>query len=82
MRRMKSNDRMVSPSGSGGAPSTNENSGTTPKRCIRAASSSVRSGDAAPPLFMAARVTSDDDSAPEKTIFSPERAMVSHVRSE
>ena len=49
---------------------------------MRAASSSASAADALPPLFMVARTASEADSAPEKTIFRPERTIFSHVASE
>ena len=81
MRRMNSNVAATSPSGSGGLPSTNENSGTTPNSRMRRASSSVSDADALPPLFMRASAASLAASAPEKSIFSPERTIARHVAS-
>ncbi len=48
---------------------------------MRRASSSVSAADEFPPLFICARAASVPDSAPEKIIFSPERAIASHVAS-
>ena len=48
---------------------------------IRRASSSVSAADDFPPLFICASVASAPDSAPENTIFRPERAIASHVAS-
>src|SRR5436190_23947768 len=77
-----SNVRARSPSGSGGVPITNENSGTMPWVRIRLASSIVSADEALPPLFIVFSTSSDPDSAPEKTIFSPESAIDRHVASE
>ncbi len=72
----------TSPSGSGGLPSTNENSGTMPYARMRRARSSVRWAADLPPLFIVASAASEPDSAPENTIFNPDRAMRPHVASE
>ena len=57
-------------------------SGTTPKLRMRRARSIARWAAAVPPLFIRANAASDEDSAPENTIFSPERAIARHVASE
>src|SRR6186997_1715660 len=82
IRRMNESVCERSASGSGGLPTTNENSGTMPCAFIRRASSIVRSADAVPPLFMRFSISVDPDSAPQNTIFRPlrrpGRVLVSH----
>ncbi len=80
--RMNSMVPFTSPSGSGGLPMTNENSGTMPYSRAFAAMASVLSVEAEPPLFMRFSVSSEPDSAPMKTIRSPLSRISSQVRSE
>src|ERR687886_2648929 len=69
--RMNSSVPRTSPSGSGGLPSTNENSGTIPYSRAFSAMASVLSVDAEPPLFMRLSVSSEPDSAPMNTMRRP-----------
>ena len=82
IRRMNANVVSTSCIGSGGQPSTNDSSGTMPWRRRRPTSASVSAADALPPLFICSSASSLPDSAPEKTIFRPERAIAAQVVSE
>ena len=80
--RMNSSVPRTSPSGSGGLPSTNENSGTMPYSRAFSAIASVLSVEAEPPLFMRFNVSSEPDSAPMNTIRNPLSRISRQERSE
>ncbi len=68
-------------SGSGGLPSTKENSGITPNPRMRTARSRVISGVRVPPLSMRARVSLEPDSAPRNTMRRPLSRIARQVES-
>ena len=79
--RMKAMVALMSATGSGGLPSTNENSGTMPYSRMRLASSRVRLAVTLPPLFMRLSTSSEPDSAPLNTIFRPLAFILRQVAS-